>query len=110
MNIGGASMKTCRTITALTAAMLTGLAIVSAQAEQQAPAQTMEQLLGEGFEIKGQSVIPLGVAQRIGDTTWQDGLLVTLQKGSVLAFCHYGLKSTRFPSGLTKINSCSTTR
>ena len=59
-----------------------------------AEVRTLRDLLADGFEIKGTSFIAADVLQRAIDPSWQDGVLLTLQSGSQVAFCHGTLAST----------------
>jgi hypothetical protein len=64
-----------------------------ASAEEALP--KLRELLGQGYAIKELTVIPQEVVQRMaGDATWKDDLMVTLQRGSQVAFCHVVLSVT----------------
>jgi hypothetical protein len=50
--------------------------------------------LAGGFEIKSVVFMPEDMARRAGGSTWTDGVVITLQKGATLAFCHFTVKAT----------------
>ena len=71
---------------------------------------SMRQLLRDGFQIRSENVIAEDISRRIGDQNWTDGLLVTLQKGTAIAFCHYTLKSTLNATELIDHLACNLSR
>jgi hypothetical protein len=76
-----------------TAAVL-GLVLAAPVAAQQPESLTMRQALAGGFEIKSVTFMPEDMARRAGGSNWTDGVVITLQKGTMLAFCHFTVKAT----------------
>lgn len=54
----------------------------------EAHAAVVRDLLSQGFEVKSTVLIPQDVAQRGIGSDWKDDLMLVLQKGTQLAFCH----------------------
>jgi hypothetical protein len=71
---------------------------------------TLRQLLAEGFEVKSTSVIPADVVKRaMNNDAWIDDVMLTLQRGQQIAFCHLGLVATANVEANVDTALCSNT-
>lgn len=79
----------------LAASFLGATLLAAAPGAQAASSAKMRDLLGQGFQVRAVSVISEAVARRMADNSkWADDLMITLQKGTQLAFCHAALGMT----------------
>ena len=82
---------------ALAAGMMTG----SAFAENVA----MGALLADGWQVVDTEVVSKEIVVRaMGNADWTDDVLITLQKGAGLAFCHVSLLGTVSDANLLTYN------
>jgi len=63
------------------------------------------ELLKRGYEVKTTNLLPEEVAKRVGGADWKDGVMLVLQKGDSVAFCHFTLRGTINPDGMLA-NNC----
>src|ERR1700710_2793312 len=71
------------------AVLLSTSAVMLAAGAAKAEEQPMRQLLAHGYTIVGTAIVPSDFSQRaMGSEGWKDELLITLQRGDSVAFCH----------------------
>jgi hypothetical protein len=71
---------------------------------------TLREALAMGFEVKSTTFIAATDINRVmGSTEWKDDVLLTLQRGSQLAFCHMLASSTANIEGDADVIECSYT-
>jgi hypothetical protein len=91
-------MKTTTRATLIVGALLgaVALAATSAMAED----KKLGELLDEGYTIQAVTTIDEDMAKRMaGSDSWKDDLMITMQRGSEVAFCHFVLGITTTGDG-----------
>ena len=93
---------------ALAAGGLASIAALAAATPAMADTATLRTLLGQGFVVRGTDVISADVIQRaVNNAKWVDDYLMTLQRGSQIAFCHVALGATLDAASFVDQATCS---